>query len=652
MVRQIQNLNSLLCDGRERAITQLRQRSPDSLREFVRAALAHVAHAAGNAKTEDVPLLDILSELSISEPDFFGLKNSCTILIDSSFFHEQLGNFREGIRIGVVASELATKHGDVNLQRRVNNALGALSLRICDFQMACRYFEVALRLARKLANPLYECSVLGNIAGLFNAMGLNRDATRVFIRCLSYSGNTAEFRMTQAYNAVNALKISRLISDSTAADYSYKIACKRLKLKQFATNTLLLAYFEYGRALYLMDRGKQDLASRHINRAILQYGGSNNPRIDALLGTAKALCLFASGRLAKVRQAKRVLRQLLCTTKEFPTHHEDVLRGLIQVYGAESTLHGMRVSLKYAQQLRQYVLEEKQTRFSFQIGNGRDNSPSRYKRRSQDDSNRITLASLSYSRINDGPLSVGAEINAIYEGLVKVRESVTEDRFRTGAYSVAENWALAAEFSDDSSGRHCFRVGKLAGAIAFAIGTKPESCVEVELACRLHDIGKIAIDNHVFPRLRANETEGFRSVKEHTVAGARLLNCSTDKILRIAAIVAKYHHEWWNGCGYPDGLKGDAIPLEARICAFADTYDSLISPVSGHLAWTHKQAVQQICAMGGVQLDPGLISPFLEAVGVDAAASDRVSEEVDRSMERNQLARAKKKLFEALELVD
>ena len=233
-----------------------------------------------------------------------------------------------------------------------------------------------------------------------------------------------------------------------------------------------------------------------------------------------------------------------------------------------------------------------------------------------------------------------------------MRESVTEERFRTGAYAVAENWALAAEFSNDSSGRHCFRVGKIVSAIALSLGISPESCLEMEFACRLHDIGKIVIDEKIGQRQRIYDDDGHGSLTDHTTAGARLLGCSSDPILKIASGVARHHHEWWNGCGYPDGLRGEAIPLEARICAIANAYDEFVYPGFTHSAWSRKQAVEQVCAMAGVQLDPNLVPSFLKAVRMDAATSERVADEVDRSMERNQLARAKKKLFETLELVD
>ncbi|MGI9025361.1 MAG: HD-GYP domain-containing protein, partial [Burkholderiaceae bacterium] len=143
-----------------------------------------------------------------------------------------------------------------------------------------------------------------------------------------------------------------------------------------------------------------------------------------------------------------------------------------------------------------------------------------------------------------------------------------------------------------------------------------------------------------------------QSIIDHALAGARLLSSSVEPIFKIASAVAMHHHEWWNGCGYPQGLKGELIPLEARICAIADTYDTLTHPEPGIAAWTHKEAVQQICAMAGVQLDPNLISPFLQALEGAGALKERVAIEVDQSMERNQLARAKRKLFETLELVD
>ena len=658
MIPPLEEIKSLLCEGREHAFAQLRSYSVQDVQAILEESIALFSQTANNSRVEDEPLLDILAQLAFESASIFGLDKSATILTDYSFYHEQLGNFRKGIKFGMIALELAETHGDINLQRRAHSVLGAHFVGICDFQMACHHLEVALRFARKLDNPLFECAVLSNISILFSGMGLHRDSTRVALKALSYPDNTLPLQSLQALNAVNILKMSRLINDSRTRDYSYRMASVRIKRKHLEANKLLIAYFEFSRALYLIDCGKRDIASRHIDRALVQHGLTNNPRVDALLLTAKALCAFVSADPLQTRKAKQALKRLLHTTIEFPTHHEDVLRALVQVYGAEKTLRGRKVSLSYAQQLRQYVLEEKKVDFSLQIdedSNGGNISNSLHlkldhlalRKRSVE----AERPSPPLDRKNAKPLDVEREFSAIYDDLAKLRESVTEERFRTGAYAIAENWALAAEFSTDSSGRHCFRVGKLARAIALNLFMKAEECVEVELACRLHDIGKIAINEITFQRPELYPSEDYKSVKEHTIAGARLLSCSRDPILIIAADVAKYHHEWWNGCGYPEGLRGEVIPLGARICAIADTYDTLTNPQDDRVTWTHTEAVQQICAMAGVQLDPNLILPFLEAMKGDAAATERVAEEVDRSMERNQLAQAKKKLFEALELV-
>lgn len=639
---------SLLQIGREHLLAELRRYLVADLHKLTEFTIKLFSEVANNAKVEDEPLLDILAQFSIEVVNDFGLDKSAIILTDYSFYQEQIGNFRKGIKIGLVAVEFSMKHGDINLRRRAHSVLGSHFIRICDFQMACHHLEIALRLARNLENPLFECAVLSNIAVLFNGMGLNRDSAKVALKALSYPGNTPQLATLQAFNAVNIMKSSRLIYDNETSDHSYRMACKKVKRRNLQTNKLLIAYFEFNRALYLIDRGKRDVAIKYIDDALLEHSATNNPRVDALLQTAKALCAFASRRPADIRKAKQTLKGILKATREYRTHHEDTLRALIQVYAAEKTFQGRKASLGYAQQLRQYVLEERRVSFSFQIGDGSKNEDPYFGHIFGN----LTELEWPLGCSKTVPLSVRTEFTEIYLNLAKVRASASQGRFDTGAYSIAENWALAAEFSVNGSGRHCFQVGKLAGAIAAGLGIEMGRCVEIELACRLHDIGKIATNETMLQGAREYLTEDHISVREHTGAGAQLLNCSTDPILRLAAIVAKHHHEWWNGCGFPDGLRGGAIPLEARICAIADTYDSFTNPTSGQVAWTHKEAVQQICAMGGVQLDPSLISPFLEAVGADAAASERVAEAVNQSMERNQLVRAKKKLFETLELVD
>jgi putative two-component system response regulator len=159
--------------------------------------------------------------------------------------------------------------------------------------------------------------------------------------------------------------------------------------------------------------------------------------------------------------------------------------------------------------------------------------------------------------------------------------------------------ARAAEFRDDDTGRHVYRVGRYARLIAERLGWQGQRLEIFEQAAQLHDIGKIGIPDAILlkpGKLTPEEFEimqkhsGFgrkitqslphhemNVLNEHTKLGARLLESTDSPILSLAAVISLSHHEKWNGSGYPLGLAGEDIPLEGRITAVADVFDALSS---------------------------------------------------------------------------
>ena len=136
------------------------------------------------------------------------------------------------------------------------------------------------------------------------------------------------------------------------------------------------------------------------------------------------------------------------------------------------------------------------------------------------------------------------------------------------------------------------RMARYSRLIAEQLGLDPEICELIELASPMHDIGKIGIpDNVLLKQGPLNEGE-WEVMKQHTIIGHEILSGSDSKYLRMGASIALNHHEKYDGSGYPYGLQGEEIPIEARIVAVADVFDALTTKRPYKNNWTVQDAVQ------------------------------------------------------------
>ena len=179
------------------------------------------------------------------------------------------------------------------------------------------------------------------------------------------------------------------------------------------------------------------------------------------------------------------------------------------------------------------------------------------------------------------------------------------------------------EFRNGESGLHVQHIQRLSERVLEKLLERPnlyhitaELQDNIPLASALHDIGKIAIDEKILNKPGRLTPEEFEIVKEHAVIGSDMLrkleNFNTEPLLQTAYSIARWHHERWDGCGYPDGLKENEIPIEAQIVSLADVYDALTSERCYKRAYPHKQAVQMILNGECGAFNPILLECFVE----------------------------------------
>ena len=184
--------------------------------------------------------------------------------------------------------------------------------------------------------------------------------------------------------------------------------------------------------------------------------------------------------------------------------------------------------------------------------------------------------------------------------------------------------ARACEYRDDDTGEHTQRVGHVAAHIGRGLGLDAATVHLLAQAAPLHDVGKVGIPDAILLKPAKLTDEEWTTMKGHSSIGAGILEGSGSAVLYMAERIARSHHERWSGGGYPDGLSGEAIPVEARIVAVADVFDALTHERPYKAAWPIGEALGELRRIAGSHLDPAAVSAFLiclsEILGADKIA--------------------------------
>jgi HD-GYP domain-containing protein (c-di-GMP phosphodiesterase class II) len=175
-----------------------------------------------------------------------------------------------------------------------------------------------------------------------------------------------------------------------------------------------------------------------------------------------------------------------------------------------------------------------------------------------------------------------------------------------------EGWAKALELRDKETEGHSQNVTDLTIRIARVMGLKKEELVNLRRGAFLHDIGKMGIPDNILFKPGPLTTDEWEIMKQHPIYAYHLL--SSISFLRPALDIPYCHHEWWDGSGYPRGLKGEEIPLSARIFAIIDVWDALLSDRPYRKAWSRDQAISYIQDMTGKQFDPSVVDVFMNII--------------------------------------
>ena len=185
-----------------------------------------------------------------------------------------------------------------------------------------------------------------------------------------------------------------------------------------------------------------------------------------------------------------------------------------------------------------------------------------------------------------------------------VRTTELERSNRAAIYMLGE----AGHFKDNETGAHIWRMAAYTGALAAACGFDAEACQQLELAAPMHDTGKLGIPDAILRKPGKLDDAEWVVMKTHARIGHDILVKNTVPLFQLAAEVALRHHEKWDGNGYPDGLKGEAIPESARIVALADVFDALSMKRPYKEAWPLERVTAQLQEGAGSHFEPRLVT--------------------------------------------
>jgi len=210
-----------------------------------------------------------------------------------------------------------------------------------------------------------------------------------------------------------------------------------------------------------------------------------------------------------------------------------------------------------------------------------------------------------------------AEVRKYQKGLEELVERRTRElrealrQLEASSLDTITRLSRAAEMRDDETGNHVLRIRAYTAALCRELKLPREDIDHIYVASSMHDIGKIGIPDAILLKPGRLDPQEFEIMKGHSLIGAKILQDAEGRMLQIAEIIARTHHEKWDGSGYPFGLTGEKIPIYGRIVALADVFDALTNKRCYKPAFDLETSIEIIRKSSGSHFDPAVVDAFL-----------------------------------------
>jgi len=504
-------------------------------------------------------------------------------LIDLAHHLYLMGSPFQAIDPAKQAIELASQAGIPALTRKALTTLGVMYADTGNIPQAIECHSQALEIAQTLGDKGIECVVWINIGVALLYAAQYRDAIDCFDRVQVIAGDDPglqAWRFTALSNvALASLHLEDYARGLRAAEAAIQGSADPTSAKEKLSRVLL----ENNYTRLLLEVNSIDKAIERCAIAKRYAAESHSARAEIAAAIAEGLCEVHAGkadvgisRLTATLEKARLLRPML----------RDTLAALVK---SHEFLGEPQRALVYLREMMEVSRQVQQ-----------DNALKHLKLH-------LDNIGLSLAEATGGAVALERREAAL-------RGQVAEQELFRSRIEMLERLAVTAELRDDSTGEHSYRVGKLSALLALEYGVDDNTAFMIELAARLHDIGKIGVPDAILLKPdKLNDAE--RTVmRSHTTVGAELLSKSNIPQMQMAEEIARHHHEWWDGSGYPGNLSGSAIPLASRITALADVFDALTHRRPYKEAWPIDKAVDEIASLKGKQFDPQLTTYFLALI--------------------------------------
>lgn len=539
-------------------------------------------YQAGSASSTEFMTSVIRALKSLSGTVHSDLRINC--LIDAAHFFYLVGQTFSAIDPAIDAVELSTKVGQRVLLRKALTVLGMVYADTGNISKAIECYDQALDIAQALRDPEAEAPVWINLGVALLYAAQYRDA----IACLEH--------VIRIAGANPSLKRYRVIAFSNISlcclhleDFSRGLQAAEICVSESGEPHSV--YELVGRVLrenyytrLLLEVNSIEMAGERCEIARRYAARSKSARADIAASIADGLYQVHAGRvdvgisrLTSTLERARLLRSML----------RDTLAALVKAF---EIIGQPQRALVYLREMMEALRQTQQENALKHVN--------------------LHLDQLGRDFVVEPPLTTRLQRQE-----AALQGQVAEQELFRSRIEMLERLAVTAELRDDSTGEHSYRVGKLAALLAQELECDEGTCFMIELAARLHDIGKIGVPDAILLKPdKLNDAER-QIMRTHTTVGAELLSKSNIPHMQMAEEIARHHHEWWDGSGYPGNLSGSAIPLAARITALADVFDALTHQRPYKVAWPMDAALDEIARLKGRQFDPQLTDMFIVLIG-------------------------------------